>query len=598
MDVILEKKVKEAIEYINELSDESIDFQLMDPIAKIMLVSMIQECQKIQDYVDGISDKLVERFCECFIPRDKICATPAITLIEPKFKIQKKSDIVSINFGTSFTYKTNGGKQIINYIPLLKNILLPYNNLYILTPNKLYASGKSYDINMNKQNCLWLGINTKIELENLYGLSILINGIKNIYPSYIYIGTEEKKIKFSDLSHLEDLEFIEPFDAQQSSEKFFSIIEHWKEELINIDNSSLIFITESSKDRDLYKPRTYPKIFQNWLESEILDCFDEDTIWLKMEFPDDYIVPDMCSISINVIPVVNIDINSITLTQSTPIAKLQKQEDSYFIQIIETSNIASKQGFNMSTDEIIIRDFDASCYHNGDLYRDIRNLYNHFIDDYYAFIEYNGIKDGEVIKQLRETVNKIGKSVGTINAKYKFDSGTYAMKNMNQYPPTTSTKVSFTTTLGEIGNLPKKGEYMENRKLPSIEKEVLIVVPATGGTNKATVDQRYELLRYYTLTLDRLYTRKDIEAFLRKEIMTAFGKNEFTRITSNISIEGAAGIKKLQRGLYIEIKFRDKKNYDLAKQNSFDKYLQQKISNLSCISMPINVYLKNMEDKK
>ena len=78
----------------------------------------------------------------------------------------------------------------------------------------------------------------------------------------------------------------------------------------------------------------------------------------------------------------------------------------------------------MSAEEFVIRDFDAHCYHHGDLYRDIRNLYNHFIEDYYAFIEYNGLKDGQDIKRLKELVNKIAKSVGEKNDKFKYDSGT------------------------------------------------------------------------------------------------------------------------------------------------------------------------------
>ena len=134
------------------------------------------------------------------------------------------------------------------------------------------------------------------------------------------------------------------------------------------------------------------------------------------------------------LPVTNIDVCSLTLTQAQPIAKLQNQEDAYYLSILETSTDAQQQVFNTNSDDIIVRDFDAACYSNNDLYRDVRNLYNRFIDDYYAFIEYNGIKDGEVLKQLRETINKLGKSVGLQNAKYKFDSGTFVMKNMYQYP--------------------------------------------------------------------------------------------------------------------------------------------------------------------
>lgn len=301
------------------------------------------------------------------------------------------------------------------------------------------------------------------------------------------------------------------------------------------------------------------------------------------------------SVDINVLPVTNVDVSSVTLTQVSPIAKLQKQDNSFFLQIIETSNTANKQGFNMSENDIIVRDFDASCYHEGNLYRDVRNLYNHFIDDYYAFIEYNGIKDGESIKQLRDLINKIGKSVGTYNSKYSFDSGTFVMKNMNQYPLSSSVKVSFASTMGKLGNTPKSGETMENKKLPSVDKEVIVLVSGMGGTDKANIDEKYENLRYYTLTNDRLFTKKDIEAFLRKEIIAEFGKEEFKRIFTELKIEGAAGETKLQRGLYITIKFKDKKNFEKAVYTSFKHRIYQKIINRSCISMPIIINLSNLD---
>ena len=115
-----------------------------------------------------------------------------------------------------------------------------------------------------------------------------------------------------------------------------------------------------------------------------------------------------------------------------------------------------------------------------------------------------------------------------------------------------------------------------------------------GGADKANVDERYENLRYYTLTNDRLYTKKDIEAFLRKEIITEFGKKEFKRIFIDLKIAGAAGETKLQRGLYITIKFKDKKNIKKADDTSLINRLYQKIINRSCISMPIiikSIYL-------
>lgn len=137
---------------------------------------------------------------------------------------------------------------------------------------------------------------------------------------------------------------------------------------------------------------------------------------------------------------------------------------------------------------------------------------------------------------------------------------------------------------------------MENKKLPAIEQKVVVVIPAMGGADKITADERYEQLRYYSLTNDRLYTKMDIEAFLRKEIMAEFGKSEFKRIYIRISIEGSGGHTSLQRGLYIDIEFKDKKNYEKAVKESFDKQIKQKIEGKSCIAMPIIVSIKNLEE--
>ena len=54
-----------------------------------------------------------------------------------------------------------------------------------------------------------------------------------------------------------------------------------------------------------------------------------------------------------------------------------------------------------------------------------------------------------------------------------------------------------------------------------------MILSGRGGVDKATADEKYELLRYYTLTDDRLFTKKDIEAFIRKEVIRLFGYQNF-----------------------------------------------------------------------
>ena len=595
MDLELQNKVNDTIEQLKQYSIDGIDFQQMDPIAKMMFVALVHEIQKIYDYIDDLDQRIVERYCTDFIPRLEVEASPAIALVQPTFKPNKDNESFPVGMGTQFTYKTEQRKQPLNYIPVFNTLTLPYSEILVVPQSNEYCKS----VNMYKPNRLWVGIKTNVELESMKGLTLLIKGVNGLVPEHVYVGVESQELDFATIREMEQVEMAEPFDAQQASGQFFSFLGTWKECLLNMKGDSLLFITDETKSRDLFKPRAYPKLFEQWNLSDTLETFEKaKPIWLQIEFPEGYIVPDDCEVMINVIPVVNVDICSLTLSEHTPIAKLQRQEDSFFLRILETSFASNKQGFDMLNEEIIVRDFDASCYHNGDLYRDLRNLYNRFVDDYYAFMEYNEVKDDKTQKILRETINRIANNnrVKEPNNKFKFDSGTYVMRNLRRSQLSSSIKVNYITTQGEIGNAPQVGETMENKKTPVFNQKVSVVVSAMGGTDKATADERYELMRYYSLTNDRLYTKMDIDAFLRKEVMKEFGKEEFKRIIINMSIEGTGGTAAVQRGLYIDIGFKDNKNYERAVDICFDKLMQQRIENKSCIAMPIIVKLKNLEE--
>jgi len=597
MDIDLEKRLKNAVEQLKQLSVEEIDLQQMDPVVKMMLVALLNETQKINDCIGSIDRKIVDRYCTDFIPRQQLEPIPAITLLLPSFKPNKNSEIIKIGSGSSFSYKTPLRKAI-NYIPLFETMALPHSSLSMIMHSTMKFDTEVFPVLACEPNRIWVGITTETEVKCLEGLTLFIKGTRGISPKRISLGIGNRNLDFATMNEMENIDMAEPFDAQQASGQFFSFIENWKECLLNMEDGILVCITDKTKDRDLYKPKAFPHEFQQWLENKYLERFSPNTLWLKIDFPQDCTVQDNCTICLNAFPVVNVDVCTLTLSQSSPIAKLQKQDDSFFLRILETSNASQKQGFGASSDEIIVRDFDAARYNNGDLYSDVRNLYNHFIDDYYAFIEYNDIKDGETLKRLRETINRIGNNseVKVPNKAFKFDSGTYVMKNIKNGVSSTLTKVTYLATQGAIGNTPQVDESMENKKLPSIEQKLSVLVPASGGSDKATPDERSELLRYFALTNDRLYTKKDIDAFLRKEIMNVFGKEEFKRIMIKMNVEGIGGKMGLERGLNIDIEFKDKKNYLHANEMAFDKLMQQRICNKSCIAMPIFVKLRNLEE--
>ena len=95
MDIELKNKLNETIEQLRRLSViEDLDYDQMDPVLKMMLVALVNEEQKIQDYVDGAAQKIIERYCTDFIPWEQVGATPAITLLHPTFR--KKDIMISL----------------------------------------------------------------------------------------------------------------------------------------------------------------------------------------------------------------------------------------------------------------------------------------------------------------------------------------------------------------------------------------------------------------------------------------------------------------------------------------------------------------------
>ena len=137
MDIELEKGINEAMASLQQLSVGAIDFSKLDPVAKMMIVTLVSETKKINDYVDSINQRLVERFSTDFIPRQKVEAMPAVCVLSPTLKASNEDATCTIGTDASFAYKTSLSKSPLNYIPIFNTTLIPHKSLYTLTPNNL-----------------------------------------------------------------------------------------------------------------------------------------------------------------------------------------------------------------------------------------------------------------------------------------------------------------------------------------------------------------------------------------------------------------------------------------------------------------------------
>ena len=279
MDDEIRRRVREAVRYLQEVAVEDIDFDNMDPIVKMMLVAVLHEGQKLRDDIASIPQRVIERYCSDFVPYEKVGAMPAIAILQPTFKSRTTSDIVTVSNGASFLFKKKDSRQQLNYLPVFETMLLPHADMFVLSYNRLKSREGLIPVSVQPKNRVWVGIVTDVEIDSLQGLSVFIKGTKGILPEHIYVVAENRnatvrELEIATMQEVENMNILEPFDAQQASGQVFSFFEKWKECLLNMDDAAMLYVTDKVVDRDLFKPHPFPKSFGQWLENEILVCYN------------------------------------------------------------------------------------------------------------------------------------------------------------------------------------------------------------------------------------------------------------------------------------------------------------------------------------
>ena len=229
MDDEILKQTREAIDYLRSISLDDIDFDYMDPIAKMMLVAVLHEEQKLRDDIAAIPQRVIERYCSDFIPYDKVDAVPALSILWPSSKTKGMVELVTVGNGASFVYKKKESKLQLNYLPIFKTIILPYSDLFQVSHRHIIHQENTHPIHMAVTNSVWLGIVSEVEIESLKGMSFFVKGTKGVLPEHVSIVAENRnagvyELEIATMQEMENIDILEPFDAQQSSGQFFSFV--------------------------------------------------------------------------------------------------------------------------------------------------------------------------------------------------------------------------------------------------------------------------------------------------------------------------------------------------------------------------------------
>ena len=515
MDIKVRNKVAEIQ---RALEQEEQRISLSDPVAKMMLVAMAHQSCEIERKIDQTVARLSEQFCDLVLQRNNLQAQPAVSVVSignggeyaPYYLDEK--DI--------FTYKT----AKCNFRPIFKSRIIPgriaacFMNNTLLLPDSRPLQAIRQD-NKHKDE-VWLAFDAAGEVNTMEDAVIAFS-----HP----LPTDNLTAKVGDVQMSMSLVME---DTPRTLNSNFILTEFWKKSLVYY-GLWLYRFGQCSNKMTLHRGEI-PTWIKDTYANEVIERFEGHRyLWICIRASHGISLPIDTAILMNCIPVVNYDIKDVKLSYSEPIQRLENNKTgTFFLDVVQNPEQAQ---------EFFIRDFDVSQYDNERIREDVTNLYHHYVDDYFAFVDSNSLHDGATLRSLRQTMMQVYDSLDEYRSGNSNPySGAYAIRHPrnNQQPIV----VTYFTTNGEKGNLLRQGGKLISSNAATGEIEALI--NAIGGRNKVTDAKiRKELARYVVNSNDRLFTKIDLLQYCKMEFMRAFGEEaigycNISLSESNIPVDG------------------------------------------------------------
>ena len=483
-----------------------------------MLVALSHQSCEIERKMDQTVERLSERFCDQVLLQSNLKAQPAVTVLS--IGNGRECTPYFIDENDAFTYKPTK----CNYRPIFKTRIVPgrlmacFMNNTLLQPGKLPVQATWPDNRYNKE--LWLAFDAAGEVNTLEDVMIALS--HPLPDDSLTAEVGDVQIPLSLVME----------DMPRTLNSNFMLVEFWKKSLVYY-GLWLYRFGKCSNKRTLHRGEIPAWIMDSYAQ-EILEPFIGNRfLWIRIKTDRGGSLPLDTAILLNCIPAVNYDIQDVKLNYSEPIQRLENDKTgTYFLDVVQNQEQAQ---------DFFIRDFDVNQYDNERIREDVTNLYRHYVNDYFAFVDSNSLHDGATLRSLRQSMMQVYDSLDEFRSgNVRRYGGTYAIRNPrnNQQPMV----LTYFTTNGERGNLLRRGGRLTSTNAAVGDVEALI--DATGGRNKVRdIKTRKELARHIVNSNDRLFTKMDLLQYCKMEFMRAFGEEamsycQISLSESNIPVDG------------------------------------------------------------
>ena len=546
MDVKVRNKVAE-IQQALEQDEQRIS--LSDPVAKMMLVALAHQSCEIERKMDQTVERLSERFCDQVLLQSNLKAQPAVTVLS--IGNGRECTPYFIDENDAFTYKPTK----CNYRPIFKTRIVPgrlmacFMNNTLLQPDKQPVQATWPDNRYNKE--LWLAFDAAGEVNTLEDVMIALS--HPLPDDSLTAEVGDVQIPLSLVME----------DMPRTLNSNFMLVEFWKKSLVYY-GLWLYRFGKCSNKRTLHRGEIPAWIMDSYAQ-EILEPFIGNRfLWIRIKTDRGISLPLDTAILLNCIPAVNYDIQDVKLNYSEPIQRLENDKTgTYFLDVVQNQE---------QVQDFFIRDFDVNQYDNERIREDVTNLYRHYVNDYFAFVDSNSLHDGATLRALRQSMMQVYDSLDEFRSgNVRPYGGTYAIRNPrnNQQPMV----LTYFTTNGERGNLLRRGGRLTSTNAAVGDVEALI--DATGGRNKVRdIKTRKELARHIVNSNDRLFTKMDLLQYCKMEFMRAFGEEAISYCNISLSESNVPVDRHIEKCIAVNFKITSDMLKEQVADSDFIRYLE------------------------
>ena len=469
------KVIEAAVKYWQNDAHESFKGMENDPVVNLLLTVLSYQGFLIEKNIENYEENIIRKMRDRIIPHHLIKPVPAFAIVETQI-----SDATEDNFeqvideSYSFEFEKNKKKQM--FFPLFRTKII---------------NAECEEVSRS-ENSITIRLRSQQNIRDLSGVSFYVD-----CPQYVEI--EDIQLNGNSFPLLKpnqynELPFTKMFNNshwfKKGNQPLFGTYDYWQE----------IFIANNT---NLYHIGDY--------HSRKFSIEDGRDIELELFFKEE--VNDSMEIKINCVPIVQVEKKEICLNETEPIKEIESVNGE-FLNLLATEN-------DDNTNSFLIRQFGTERYNPKMLLQQLQEISDRYISDYYAFQNIDGLKSGNRLNELKESVdnllNLLEKNAEDNNwNKEQKKNNYYALlkkrNNNNLY-------INYLITAGETANGIRKGETATKVTSPLDKQKTKLLCDTMGGRNSITNElQKEDIAKYYLQTKDRVVTLADIRAFCYKEI--------------------------------------------------------------------------------